>query len=326
MNKFNDFLLLLLSMQIILFSKNCFAGRYDISHGGPGWIVYKNLITLGIVWYFARQRIKETIERQESLNELYNDWLSILFVIVIISVVLAWFNLPSDYYIYILRPILFIAAVIAIFKILSSDVTSKKLLWLMAFFALMHNPIFPVVLGSDAKYIWVILNIIFVVSLLLSLDSSDESFEDDNSDNVQEDDANLKQERLENNFFENAQCNNDSHEDSEFNVNKTRDGPDTNLMIYRHQIALVKSNIHFIIPILEEVEQKKFVPAEDINKLINYVGGSILWRDRSSIDKGCVVTINNIERVFDNYSSLKSWINVVLTKRLLEYVSNAKNN
>ncbi len=193
MKKFNRVLILLLSLASISYSSTCFAYRYDISPGSPTWIVWGNIITLAIVWYFANKRIKEAIEYEESLYELYNDWLLLLFILVVITVVLAWFNLPSGYYIYIHRPILFISAVVAIFKVLSSEIISKKSLWVMGFFAILHNPISPVVLGSGAKPIWVVLNIIYVLSLAVVWDPS----ENDEDEEEGEEDRIIAQKRYE---------------------------------------------------------------------------------------------------------------------------------
>ena len=133
--------LYLLGASIALFSNACFAGRYDTGHGSLGWIVWGNVFTLGVVWYLAYGRIKEAIENEESLLKLYHGWLTSSLFLVVITVVLAWIDLGSEYYIYILRPILFVSAVLAIFTILSSGNISKGLLFMMGFFAFIHNPI-----------------------------------------------------------------------------------------------------------------------------------------------------------------------------------------
>ena len=121
------------------------AGRYeDPTYHSRGWFEEWNLVIVGAILFFAYKAIRNTLENGEDLSQLYRGWLSLLFFPVIICVIVAWFPLPSFYYVHILRTLLFITIINIIFSGITNSIFSTKHYYFLAFLAYLHNPIAPV--------------------------------------------------------------------------------------------------------------------------------------------------------------------------------------
>ena len=91
---------------------------------------------------------------------------------------------------------------------------------------------------------------------------------------------------------------------------------------YKKDALNIKSRKKDIILLINEIEtnEDNLTPSR-ISLLIEYCNGRIVWEDAKDIGIGCTVTLNNIDRSFDNLKSLRRWCSKILTQRVRDYLS-----
>lgn len=104
-------------------------------------------------------------ERGEQNSATFARWYRYAVIISAVSIIVAWFDMPSQYYIYLLRPILFGVAVMGLMSLYLLNRVNEWYFWVLVAFALLHNPILPIFFGVGYKSIWVILNVVYLALL-----------------------------------------------------------------------------------------------------------------------------------------------------------------
>lgn len=124
------------------------------------------------------------------------SFLKILIILTIISVILALFDMPSEYYWHYMRLLIFIDVLVALYiaNLLNAfDETKNFGVWIIiAIMAsgLLHNPIFKLCLGSGSKPFWITVNITTVWLLYLLYKRSQSEFYFRHNDHITQDDEN----------------------------------------------------------------------------------------------------------------------------------------
>lgn len=126
------------------------------------------------------------------------SFFKLLIILTIISVILALFDMPSDYYWHYMRLLIFSDVMVAVYiaNILGAFAEEPSIFikrWLIiAIMAsgLIHNPILKLCLGSGSKPFWIITNITTVWLLYLLYDRSNSVWYFYHNDHITQDDEN----------------------------------------------------------------------------------------------------------------------------------------
>ena len=126
------------------------------------------------------------------------SFFKILIILTIISVILALFDMPSEYYWHYMRLLIFIDVMVAVFIAFvlgaldeAPHIFIKR--WLIISImasGLIHNPILKLCLGSGSKTFWIIANITTVWLLYLLYNRSNSEWYLHHNDHITQDDEN----------------------------------------------------------------------------------------------------------------------------------------
>ncbi len=133
------------------------------------------VVIIAVIFFFwsESQKSKGKEEYELALAGLFK----FSFYIAIASVVVGFLDMPSEYYFHYLRIVLFSTAIIGFISIPFSSATTIKLNWVFIAATILFNPLFPIILGSGAKPIWIVINIAYLLFLRLVIVMEDTYFQ-----------------------------------------------------------------------------------------------------------------------------------------------------
>ena len=262
------------------------------------WIVWWNVFILAGLAFYLNNRLTRLSELGKSVPDIYLQWIFLGLVLSIVAILLALFDLPSGYYIFVLRPILFTTGFLSILLLVS---IKQEYVWsfrILLIFLILFNPISPIMLGPGTKYFWAILNFGYVVflfflagdikaSLSSDLDSEYDPDGEDNPDHTDEEAYIDKQKPASevdiDDDSEEPDLNpeSDDYWDEPEPAYLPNNTPDISYMIYRQRADSIKNVIHLIVPILEEIESGNTVNTSDISAMLLHAGGRAMWADQN---------------------------------------------
>lgn len=90
---------------------------------------------------------------------------------------------------------------------------------------------------------------------------------------------------------------------------------------YREQKNLVRSRRAEILSFIDAINKdKSAISAKDKATLIEMAGGLVRWNDPLDQSKGCKITFEGFERLFENSDSMEKWIDHIAVRRIQDYL------
>lgn len=166
-HKYQALLSITLYLQTVY--STCSAGQaYEHSYGVNGlpviWVSFFIVSGIAFILFVLSQ------QQQQEYNIPAGSFFARAFrygiLLSIISILIGLVQMPSGYYFYYLRIVLSVTAATGIASLYFEKRTPGYIWWTLIGFAILYNPIIPIILGSGTKHYWSALNIVYAGFLI----------------------------------------------------------------------------------------------------------------------------------------------------------------